>query len=78
MVEAFHGPDWYVNERYAGPTTFDYPMESFGWGRKSGAPNASVSTPYSTVRQFMPTCHVETIVLYLHRSHHAQDKRRAL
>jgi hypothetical protein len=27
VVEAFHGPDWYVNERYAGPTTFDYPQE---------------------------------------------------
>ena len=25
VVEAFHGPDWYTNERYAGPTTFDYP-----------------------------------------------------
>jgi hypothetical protein len=27
VVEAFHGPDWYVNDRYAGPTTFDYPEE---------------------------------------------------
>jgi len=27
VVEAFHGPDWYTNERYAGPTTFDYPEE---------------------------------------------------
>jgi hypothetical protein len=27
VVEAFHGPDWYVNERYAGSTTFDYPRE---------------------------------------------------
>ena len=26
VVEAFHGPDWYVNERYTGPTTFDYPQ----------------------------------------------------
>jgi CubicO group peptidase (beta-lactamase class C family) len=25
VVEAFHGPDWYTNDRYAGPTTFDYP-----------------------------------------------------
>jgi D-alanyl-D-alanine carboxypeptidase len=23
VVEAFHGPDWYINERYTGPTTFD-------------------------------------------------------
>jgi CubicO group peptidase (beta-lactamase class C family) len=27
VVEAFHGPDWYVNERYTDPTTFDYPRE---------------------------------------------------
>jgi CubicO group peptidase (beta-lactamase class C family) len=27
VVEAFHGPDWYTNERYTGPTTFDYPGE---------------------------------------------------
>jgi len=27
VVEVFHGPDWYTNERYAGPTTFDYPRE---------------------------------------------------
>ncbi len=27
VVEVFHGPDWYTNERYAGPTTFDYPEE---------------------------------------------------
>ncbi|MFQ6100265.1 MAG: serine hydrolase domain-containing protein [Anaerolineae bacterium] len=27
VVEAFHGPDWYTNERYAGPTTFDHPEE---------------------------------------------------
>jgi CubicO group peptidase (beta-lactamase class C family) len=27
VMEAFHGPDWYTNDRYAGPTTFDYPKE---------------------------------------------------
>ena len=27
VVEALHGPDWYVNERYAGPTAFDRPQE---------------------------------------------------
>ncbi len=27
VVEAFHGPDWYTNERYTGPTAFDYPQE---------------------------------------------------
>lgn len=25
VVEMFHGPDWYVNERYRGPETFEYP-----------------------------------------------------
>lgn len=27
VVEAFHGSDWYVNERYRGPTRFDFPTE---------------------------------------------------
>jgi len=27
VVEAFHGPDWYTGDRYAGPTDFDYPGE---------------------------------------------------
>jgi hypothetical protein len=27
MVEVFHGARWYTNERYTGPTTFDYPPE---------------------------------------------------
>lgn len=27
VVEVFHGPDWYTNDHYAGPTTFDYPRE---------------------------------------------------
>jgi CubicO group peptidase (beta-lactamase class C family) len=27
VVEAFHGPDWYTNERYSGPTSFDYPKD---------------------------------------------------
>jgi len=26
VVEAFHGPQWYINQRYAGPTSFDYPQ----------------------------------------------------
>jgi CubicO group peptidase (beta-lactamase class C family) len=25
VVEAFHGPDWYINDRYNGPTTFQIP-----------------------------------------------------
>lgn len=27
VVELFHGPDWHTNNRYTGPTTFDYPQE---------------------------------------------------
>ncbi len=27
VVEAFHGPGWYTNDRYTGPTTFDHPQE---------------------------------------------------
>ena len=27
VVEAFHGPRWFTNERYTGPKTFDYPKE---------------------------------------------------
>lgn len=33
VVEAFHGPRWFRNERYSGPTTFDYPKE---WDAFSG------------------------------------------
>jgi len=27
VVEVFHGPDWYINENYAGATVFDFPEE---------------------------------------------------
>jgi D-alanyl-D-alanine carboxypeptidase len=27
VVEAFHGADWWTNERYSGPKTFEYPKE---------------------------------------------------
>lgn len=27
VVEAFHGPDWFVTDRYEGPTQFDTPQE---------------------------------------------------
>jgi D-alanyl-D-alanine carboxypeptidase len=26
VVEAFHGPDWYINERYTGPAGFEFPQ----------------------------------------------------
>jgi len=31
VVEAFHGPDWYVNDRYTGPSDFEYPQEWDGY-----------------------------------------------
>ena len=33
VVEAFYGSDWYVNERYRGPTRFDFPTE---WAAYAG------------------------------------------
>lgn len=33
VVEAFHGPDWYAGDRYAGATTFDAPVE---WAAYTG------------------------------------------
>ena len=27
VVDAFHGPRWFTNDRYAGPKTFEYPQE---------------------------------------------------
>lgn len=27
VVEVFHGPHWYINEKYTGPTTFDHPVD---------------------------------------------------
>lgn len=27
VVEVFHGPDWWTNERYSGPKVFEYPEE---------------------------------------------------
>ena len=27
VVEVFHGADWWINERYTGPKTFEYPKE---------------------------------------------------
>ena len=33
VVEVFHGPDWYVGDRYHGPTAFDHPPE---WAAYAG------------------------------------------
>jgi hypothetical protein len=33
VIEAFHGPDWYVNDRYTGPSDFKYPQE---WDKYTG------------------------------------------
>ncbi len=27
VIEAFHGPDWYTNDQYIGPRSFEYPQE---------------------------------------------------
>ncbi len=32
VVEAFHGQQWYTNERYTGPTAFDHPPEWTAYG----------------------------------------------
>ena len=31
VVEAFHGPSWWTNERYSGPKKFEYPKEWEGY-----------------------------------------------
>jgi D-alanyl-D-alanine carboxypeptidase len=33
VVEAFYGPDWYLNDHYSGPKSFDYPPE---WNAYTG------------------------------------------
>jgi len=33
VVEAFHGSDWYVNDRYSGPTDFAFPSD---WAAYAG------------------------------------------
>ena len=33
VVEAFHGPSWWTNERYSGPKKFEYPK---GWEAYTG------------------------------------------
>lgn len=32
VVELYHGADWYTNERYSGPTTFEAPQEWLAYG----------------------------------------------
>lgn len=34
VVEAFHGPNWWTNERYSGPKVFEYPKE---WDTLTGS-----------------------------------------
>jgi D-alanyl-D-alanine carboxypeptidase len=43
VVEAFHGPDWYINNRYAGPLQFAYPeaWEAYTGHYRARNPEAS-------------------------------------
>jgi hypothetical protein len=43
VVEALHGPDWYVNDRYAGPVQFEYPeaWEAYTGHYRARNPEAS-------------------------------------
>jgi D-alanyl-D-alanine carboxypeptidase len=49
VVEAFHGPDWWTNERYVGPKAFDYPKE---WDTFTGR-YRSDSPWYGSARLFV-------------------------
>jgi D-alanyl-D-alanine carboxypeptidase len=49
VVEAFHGPDWWTNERYSGPRVFDHPRE---WETFTGR-YASDSPWYGSTRLFI-------------------------
>ncbi|MCM3869744.1 MAG: beta-lactamase family protein, partial [Pyrinomonadaceae bacterium] len=49
VVEAFHGPDWWTNERYSGPKVFEYPKE---WDTLTGR-YRSDSPWYGSTRLFV-------------------------
>jgi D-alanyl-D-alanine carboxypeptidase len=49
VVEAFHGPDWWTNERYSGPKVFEYPKE---WDTLTGR-YRSDSPWYGSTRLFI-------------------------
>lgn len=49
VVEAFHGPGWWTNERYSGPKVFEYPKE---WDTFTGR-YRSDSPWYETLRLFV-------------------------
>jgi len=49
VVEAFHGPDWWTNERYSGPKVFEYPKE---WDSLTGR-YRSDSPWYGSTRLFV-------------------------
>ena len=49
VVEAFHGADWWTNERYSGPKVFEYPEE---WEAFTGR-YRSDSPWYGTTRLFI-------------------------
>ena len=43
VVAAGHGPDWYVNDRYSGPVSFDYPpdWDNYAGNYRAGNPELS-------------------------------------
>lgn len=49
VVEAFHGPDWWTNERYSGPKVFEHPKE---WDSLTGR-YKSDSPWYGSTRLFV-------------------------
>ncbi|MFN2512617.1 MAG: serine hydrolase domain-containing protein [Pyrinomonadaceae bacterium] len=49
IVEAFHGPNWWTNERYSGPKVFEYPKE---WDSLTGR-YRSDSPWYGSTRLFV-------------------------
>jgi hypothetical protein len=51
VVEAFHGSDWYVNQRYAGPLAFDTPAEWHGFVGHYRARNPELSNFRIVVRK---------------------------
>jgi len=51
VVEAFHGDDWYANQRYTGPMRFDYPKEWDAFAGHYRARNPELSNFRVAVRK---------------------------
>ena len=55
VVEAFHGPDWYTNDRYTGPTTFDHPQEWDAYPGQYISHNPELTDIRIVLRKGVPT-----------------------